>query len=179
MTLKKRLTNKDIWALTVGMVISGQYFGWNYGFLMLELRRKCFFDAWFINNWYWFWIVGWEGERVGGIWLWVVGELPTLTFPENECTVDVRVWTCCDRAIFACAKLWISARSAMISVPWAWTISFKVWIDFKRASFSFRSSRVHNVIACISAWYFWNQTEMFGFTWSWLLAVFLRFDKMS
>lgn len=30
--LTKTLTTKHIWAIAIGMVISGQYFGWNYGF---------------------------------------------------------------------------------------------------------------------------------------------------
>lgn len=32
MELKRKLTPIHLWAITVGMVISGQYFGWNYGF---------------------------------------------------------------------------------------------------------------------------------------------------
>jgi len=32
-TLAKKLTTAQIWALSVGMVISGQYFGWNYSLL--------------------------------------------------------------------------------------------------------------------------------------------------
>ncbi len=32
MSLTKSLTTKHIWAIAIGMVISGQYFGWNYGF---------------------------------------------------------------------------------------------------------------------------------------------------
>ncbi len=32
MTLHRKLTAKHLWAITVGMVISGQYFGWNFGF---------------------------------------------------------------------------------------------------------------------------------------------------
>lgn len=31
MHLKKTLTPLKLWGLIVGMVISGQYFGWNYG----------------------------------------------------------------------------------------------------------------------------------------------------
>lgn len=30
--LKKHLKPIHLWAIAVGMVISGQYFGWNYGF---------------------------------------------------------------------------------------------------------------------------------------------------
>ncbi len=30
-TLKKVLTSVHIWAIGVGLVISGEYFGWNYG----------------------------------------------------------------------------------------------------------------------------------------------------
>jgi len=32
MTLKKSFTTQHIWAIAVGMVISGQFFGWNFGF---------------------------------------------------------------------------------------------------------------------------------------------------
>lgn len=31
MQLQRQLNSKQLWAMTVGMVISGQYFGWNYG----------------------------------------------------------------------------------------------------------------------------------------------------
>ena len=30
-TLKKALTPVHLWAIGVGLVISGEYFGWNYG----------------------------------------------------------------------------------------------------------------------------------------------------
>jgi ethanolamine permease len=29
--LKKALSSVHLWALAVGLVISGEYFGWNYG----------------------------------------------------------------------------------------------------------------------------------------------------
>jgi ethanolamine permease len=32
MHLKRQLNSTQLWAITVGMVISGQFFGWNYGF---------------------------------------------------------------------------------------------------------------------------------------------------
>ncbi len=32
MALQKQLKPIHLWAISVGMVISGQYFGWNYGF---------------------------------------------------------------------------------------------------------------------------------------------------
>ena len=32
MELQRKLTTKHVWAIAVGMVISGQYFGWNFGF---------------------------------------------------------------------------------------------------------------------------------------------------
>ena len=30
-SLKKAITTTQLWAIAVGMVISGEYFGWNYG----------------------------------------------------------------------------------------------------------------------------------------------------
>ena len=33
MQLQRQLNSTQLWAITVGMVISGQYFGWNYGLL--------------------------------------------------------------------------------------------------------------------------------------------------